>query len=261
VSYRGWKTCVSSLALLATTLLLPRVLYAQSDDERPTLKRRDLPIVEILDPEPEKQVQLFNRPSTPLDELGLPRRGHAWALDANGDAKQFTRLNFSPTRLNNHKGENYAKAFTGEFLFRQRATVDIPGSRASVRLHDGSTTFYVQSLDGEDGDAIEDQLAPPRLNLVKLQVDSDHRVANTFLFRRIPEKAKRSEDIIATTVQRVGKSAWFKVTPMHPLERGEYALIPLPEERSEYSTVILDFAIDPVAPNSEDVITATGGTP
>ena len=262
VSYCGWKTRVPVLATLALAIFLPASLRAQSDEDRPTLKHQVSPMADAMEPEPEPGVELFHHPSTPLDELGLPRRGHAWALDHNGDAKQLTRLSFSPTRLNTHKAENYPKAFTGEYIFKQRATVDVPGPRASIRLHDGATTFYVQSLDADDDDFEEEpQDAAPRLKLVKLQVDGEHRVVNTFLFGRSPEKAKRSEDSVEITVQRVADSAWFKVVPTHPLEPGEYALIPLPTERTEFSKVILDFAIDPLDTEYQDVIHIPAGAP
>jgi hypothetical protein len=176
--------------------------------------------------------------------LPLPSKGHAWALDASVGAQQFTQLRFSPTQLNNHRKQNVAKATLAPFAFKQKATVEVAGSTAKVRLRSSVPVFYVRSIYSVDDTNMDDEAyAEPHLALVKLEVQGDHRIASTIAFGRITQKPSRSEGVIETRLERIADTSWFKITPMEALAPGEYGLIPLPKTQNTFSTVILDFAI------------------
>jgi len=82
-------------------------------------------------------------------------------------------------------------------------------------------------------------------------VNNGHRILSQVRFTQLTGNAKRSDDQIDATVEKL-PDGWLKITPKVPLIPGEYAILPVPRIAGHFSTVVFDFTVDPKAPNSSE---------
>ena len=99
-------------------------------------------------------------------------------------------------------------------LLKGRSFVELPGAKAAVRLQTAQPTFYIQSSDGLGA----------RLELISLKVVKESRVVEKVEAGRAGA-GKPSELRTAVELQRTQlASGLYRLTPLHPLDPGEYAL-------------------------------------
>jgi len=189
--------------------------------------------------------------------LVLPDAGHEWALDKFGGQPQLVQLKYTAVQSNNHVVSNIAKENVAPFVYKPKATWEVPGPAAAVRLHTVTPViFFVSTYDDED--AADSSVGLDSLALVKLQVHKDRRIVSTTAYTQLTGKAKRSEDQVETVTEKIGSSGWFKISPKEPLPPGEYGLVRLPKQANLLGAAIFDFAIDPSAPENPKAIQPTG---
>src|ERR1700758_3005562 len=136
--------------------------------------------------------------------LVLPDAGHEWALDKFDGQPQLVQLKFTAIRSNNHLASNMVKSnLAPPFVYKPKATWEIPDSAAVVRLHTGTPTiFFVSPYDIED--AANPNVTWDSLALIRLQVHKDRRVVSTTAYTQITGKAQRSEDRVETVTEKIG---------------------------------------------------------
>jgi hypothetical protein len=187
--------------------------------------------------------------------LALPSAGHVWALDTFAGQPQLVPLKYTMVEANNHLASNTVKASLAPFLYKPKATWEIQGPAALVRLHDATPAIFFVTVYGSE-DAADPTAAAKWGNfaLVRLRVSDGKRVVSTTAFTQYTAKAKRSEEQVEAVIQKVGNRGWYKILPQQPLLPGEYAFVRLPKQATMLGANIFDFAIDPEAPQNANVI-------
>jgi hypothetical protein len=89
--------------------------------------------------------------------------------------------------------------------------------------------------------------------MVRADVRTDSRVLASFNIATLGSGVRRQEDVVETTSEVLPGGHWMKVTPKHPLDFGEYALMEVVSEK-EVNLGVWDFGVHPVAPENRDVI-------
>ena len=89
--------------------------------------------------------------------------------------------------------------------------------------------------------------------MVRADVRTDARVLASFNIGMLGGKVKQQEDVIETTSELMPGGHWMKVTPKHPLDFGEYALMEVISDK-EVNLGVWDFGVHPVAPENRDVM-------
>jgi hypothetical protein len=187
--------------------------------------------------------------------LTLPDAGHVWALDGFVGQPQLVQLKYTMVEANNHVASNSVKASLAPFVYKPKATWEIPGPAALVRLHDATPAiFFVMDYGSEDAADPTAAAKWGNFALVRLRVSDGKRVVSTTAFTQFTAKAKRSEEQVETLIQKVGNRGWYKILPKQPLMPGEYAFVRLPKQATMLGGSIFDFAIDPEAPQNTNVV-------
>lgn len=156
-----------------------------------------------------------------------------------------------------------------------RQTVELEGEHASLHAHITVPSIYI-NVDEEErsrkappsGETASAQMSQPsldapraqpqqpqqaeqpivpfnRFRIVRVKVKSGKRLVSD-LKRNAAGKVSQDQDFVNTTIDRV-TGGWFKLTPTHALEPGEYALIEI-QGNEGMNLYLWDFGVDPKAP-------------
>ena len=261
-NFRLRRTVLLSCLITSSFCSLPSLL-AQSaspaypdEDARPVLRRQSEPMKQYSVPDTPSDIYA-RRAETSRPEvapgLRVPNAGHVWALDKFAGQPQLLQLKYVSPRLNNHAASNFAGVNLAPFIYKPKQTLELSGSAASVRLHNGTPAIFFVITSNED--AADPSASFGELVIAKLQVNNDRRIVSTTAFTQVTAKAKRSAEQIETITEKVG-NGWYKIYPKAPLSPGEYAFLRMPDQANRFSTAIYDFAIDPEAPQSPNAVQA-----
>jgi hypothetical protein len=88
--------------------------------------------------------------------------------------------------------------------------------------------------------------------MVRADVRTDARVLASFNIGALGGQ-KTQQDVVETKTELMPGGHWMKVTPVRPLDFGEYALMEVVSDR-EVNLGVWDFGVHPVAPENRDVI-------
>jgi hypothetical protein len=89
--------------------------------------------------------------------------------------------------------------------------------------------------------------------MVRADVRTDARVLASFNINALGAAGKTQQDVVETTTEMLPGGHWMKVTPVKPLDFGEYALMEIVSDR-EVNLGVWDFGVHPVAAENRDVI-------
>jgi hypothetical protein len=166
-----------------------------------------------------------------------------------------------------------------------KQTVELEGEHASLHAHVGTPSIYIkvdedQRKEPPPGETESAQMSQPsldaprpeqqgpeqpqqpqraqqpqqpeqailpfnRFRIVRAKVKSGKRLVSN-LKRNAAGKVSQDQDFVNTTIDRVS-GGWFKLTPSHALEPGEYALIEI-HGNEGMNLYLWDFSVDPKAP-------------
>ena len=196
-------------------------------------------------------------PETPIgDGLALLSIGHVWARDTFKGQPQLVQLRFLPTEVNQHALSNAVKVNMAPFIYKPKTSIEVEGATASVRLHDPHLSIYIRGFEDNSQDAApaKNTSTQTELAIVKVEPKKDRRIISTIAFTQFTGTAKRNNESIAFTVQKVDHSDWQKIVPDGPLPPGEYALMCMPRGQNLLPSQIFDFGVDPDAPANPDAV-------
>jgi len=176
--------------------------------------------------------------------IRLPDKGVVWILDGAPERPESVRVFHNNAKFNRHTGENLIGGLVMGPLSKCTSTVDLPGAAAKVRIHSHSPVILVRRTPEEEeemestanGNALSRHLA-----LVRMQVDHDHRVVNSF--STWVGKTSRHENLVGFSTEEIEGGNWVKLTPREPLPDGEYALVQLPDDKKLFESVVYDFGV------------------
>ena len=171
--------------------------------------------------------------------LRLPEEDSVLALDNFQGTPQLVPLEQQGGDLNKETAHDALKLAINPASSPHRIA-ELRGSSADVQLHVPGPIFYVRVSNDEEGDpgsgaiTVDTHGAAGRATpsggadssgyvLVRLNTLSDARIVNSFRLALLGVKPQ--PDVIEMKSEDLPGGHWMKLTPAHPVEPGEYALL------------------------------------
>jgi len=221
----------------------------------------------VLSPELAKE-EAARAARTPFvaPDLHLPEEDSVLALDNFHDTPELVPLPQQASDLNKETAHASQKLAINPASAAHRIA-DLRGSKADIQLHVSDPVFYVRIGNDDNsvytGEAITVDThgassagrdtpgsGSPNSDYVIERVDVryDSRVVDSF---RIPQlgTGKPQPDVIEMKMEPLPGGQWLRLTPVTPLEFGEYVLIEVLSSH-ELNLDVWDFGVHPTAPEN-----------
>ena len=205
-------------------------------------------------------------------DLHLPEEDSMLALDTFRGAPELVPMPQSASDLNKETAHAVQKGVINPASAPHRIT-DIPRERADVQLHVPDPVFYVRVNGGNPDDVVtsggaftvnthgaNDRATPsggdPNNAYVIERVDArqDARIVDSLRIGLIGT-GRTQRDIIETRAEILPGGHWMKLTPLQPLDFGEYALIEVLGPNA-VNLDVWDFGVHSDAPENVEAIHA-----
>ncbi|MGA7926881.1 MAG: hypothetical protein WCA20_12870 [Candidatus Sulfotelmatobacter sp.] len=202
--------------------------------------------------------------------LRLPEDSGIFLLDNFQGQPQLVEMQQSEGDLSRNARANI---FRGIPMAGAKQTVELEGEHASVHVHVAVPSIYI-NVDEDDprlppkGETASPQLSQPSLDAPRAEPQRPQQPAQANVpfdrFRIVRAKVKggkrmvsalkgnatgkvsQDQDLVNTTIDRIS-GGWFKLTPTHDLEPGEYALVEI-QGNEAMNLYLWDFGVNPNAP-------------
>lgn len=176
--------------------------------------------------------------------IPLPPYGTAWILDSTENKSRLVRLRPSGAVANKHAGENLARA---EFMvLKDVSTLDLFGASAGLRISSHTPAIFIRKSDSElqqPQSAIAATAAASHYVLVRMRAVENRRVLCSFSYWKLGGKRTRHEEGVEASTEEIAGGRWLKLTPKQPLADGEYAVVSMPEDKTQAGTSAYDFGV------------------
>ena len=160
--------------------------------------------------------------------LFLPDEVGFYALDRD---KRIRNMKQSEAVVKASTGRQIEKIISGISLIPGKATMQIPGEHAAMRLATDDPEFFLRPADHRE----------PRFRLLRAQIKGGQRLIDSISIRVTGEEKHTTADIeIQTWTPATGV---FRYTVDHRLEPGEYAFVEMTADG--INGFVWDFAIEP----------------
>jgi len=204
-------------------------------------------------------------------DLHLPEQDSVLALDSFRGAPELVPLVQSDGELNRVTGHNVLKLAINPRSASHQIE-QLKGVEAMVQLHvetpaiylrlgddtgvlRGGTPLVVDTHGAGAGAKTDASGGSPESGyvLVRADVRTDARVLASFNIGLLGGPVKQQQNVIETASELLPGGHWMKLTPKHPLDSGEYALIEIVSD-NEINLGVWDFGVHPSAPENRDAI-------
>jgi hypothetical protein len=200
--------------------------------------------VETPEEREEREAEEANSPEI-APGLRLPGSGGVFLFESYNGKQEAAEILQNGSEVNQSKKKNVLRAAINPAAGAKQS-FELKGAHAQIQAHSGQPVVYVDIDEGASDIAPGD-----RFRIVRAQPKSDARVIGNL---KVSLSGKTSQESIAisTTVEKIGKGQWLKVTPSRELTPGEYALVEMlgPQEMNLY---VWDFGVNPQAPANPNV--------
>jgi hypothetical protein len=223
-----------------------------------------------LDPEllKEEEERAEQTPSVEPDLL-LPQDDTLLALDFYRGTPELVPLVQSDGDLDHTTSHSIVKKIVNP-RSASHQLVTLRGVESYIQLHVDTPDFYLRIGDdsqvstggsplvvdthGASSATINNQAAPrdSRYVIVRADVRTDARVIASFSTALLGTN-RQNEDVVETKAETLRGGHWMKLTPLRPLEIGEYALIEVLNDK-EFNLGVWDFGVHPTAPDNRDAL-------
>ncbi len=203
--------------------------------------------------------------------LHLPEEDSVLALDTYRDTPELVPMPQSASDLNKETAHAVQKGVINPASAPHRIT-DIPRERADVQLHVPDPVFYVRINGGNPDDTVytgggtftvdthgaSGRATPsggdPNNGYVIERVDprQDLRIVDSFRISLFGT-GRTQRDIVETRAEILPGGHWMKLTPLQPLDFGEYALIEILGANA-VNLDVWDFGVHSDAPENIEAI-------
>lgn len=204
--------------------------------------------------EAERQVEQAKSPQV-APNLHLPEDGSMLLLDTFQNQPQLIELQQDNGEINRNRKNNMLRAAIIPIpISGNKQTIELEGPHATIQAHATLPSIYVNvaTPDQSSTSAPEKPEQPQqpeqpwdRFHLVRAEVKKGKRIVGVIKISPIG-KSSQEQNLVPTTSQRL-KGDWVKVTPVSPLEPGEYAVVELLGTQG-MNTFVWDFGVNPSAP-------------
>jgi hypothetical protein len=220
----------------------------------------------VLDPELLK-AEADRRALSPevAPDLRLAPEDTLLALDTWHGAPELVPLTQSSGDLNQQTGHSILKGIVNPRSATHKI-VELRGESAPVQLHVNDPALYIR-LDDEmpssgsvltvdtHGASTQTKTRPVEPNdfvIVQVDVRQDSRVVASFSTDKLGTTQKQ-QDLVKARTEVLPGGHWAKITPVHPLLVGEYALVEVLGQ-NQLNLGVWDFGVHPTAPENRDVL-------
>ncbi len=230
-----------------------------------------------IDPELEKE-EADRRALTPevAPDLHLPELDSVLALDYFEGTPELVPLVQSDGELNRETSHNVLK-LTLNPRAASHAIVELKGIESAVQMHVAQPEIYLRVGDdsgvnrggqvftvdthgagAEKRSAVTNETSSGGSEysgyvMVRADVRTDARVLASFSIGAVGDARRPQQDVVETKQETLPGGHWMKITPVLPLDFGEYALMEIVSNNA-VNTAVWDFGVHPVAPENRDVI-------
>ena len=229
----------------------------------------------VLSPELAKE-EAARAARTPevVPDLRLPEEDSVLVLDTFSGTQELVPLEQVGGDLNKETAHNVLKQAINPASSAHRI-LDIRGDSADVQLHVADPVFYVRVGPDDEGDSgagaitVDTHGASGRATpsggadssgyiVERLDVRNDVRVVDSFRIALLGEKPQ--PDVIEMKAEDLPGGHWMKLTPVQPMEFGEYALVEVLSDH-EVNLGVWDFGVHPTAKEDVEAIRPTPRRP
>jgi hypothetical protein len=224
-----------------------------------------------IDPELLKE-EADRRALTPevAPDLNLPEQDSVVALDYFQGTPELVPLVQTDGDLNHTTSHNILKLSINP-RSASHEILQLKGVQSAVQMHVAQPVIYLRvgddsavarggtpfTVDTHGATGVKTDSAGGSADsgyvMVRADVRTDARVLASFNIGMLDNSVKQQEDVVDTTTEMLPGGHWMKVTPKHPLDFGEYALMEV-LSGNEVNRGVWDFGVHPVAPENRDVI-------
>ncbi len=221
----------------------------------------------VLSPELAKEeAARAARTPTIAPDLRLPEEISVLALDTYQDTPELIPLPQQASDLNKETAHAVQKIAINPASSAHRIA-DLRGSKSDIQLHVADPVFYVRigtddtvipsgsSITVDTHGASSAGRATPGAGapgsgyvIERVDVRYDSRQVDSFRIMQLGT-GRAQPDIIETKSEPLPGGQWLKLTPLAPLEFGEYALIEVLSSH-ELNLDVWDFGVHPTAPEN-----------
>ncbi len=224
-----------------------------------------------IDPELLKE-EADRRALTPevAPDLNLPEQDSVVALDYFHGTPELVPLVQTDGDLSHTTSHNILKLSINP-RSASHEILQLKGEQSAVQMHVAQPVIYLRvgddsavprggtpfTVDTHGASGVKTDSARGSADsgdvMLRADVRTDARVLASFNIGMLDNSMKQQEDVIDTTTEMLPGGHWMKVTPKHPLDFGEYALMEV-LSGNEVNRGVWDFGVHPVAPENRDVI-------
>ena len=204
-------------------------------------------------------------------DLHLPELDSVLALDTFHSVPELVPLAQSDGQLNRNTAHNVLLG-TINPLSSPHPMITLRGTRAAVQVHVPDPAFYVRIGDDTDTPASGTALtvdthgaagnaataaaggsAASRYVIVRSDVRTDSRVLASFSLSSPQDGRRLPEEVTETRAEVLPGGHWQRLTPVRPLDFGEFSLVEIVDTR-RVNLGVWDFGVHPAAPENRDAI-------
>ena len=203
-------------------------------------------------------------------DLHLPEEDSTLILDTYHSTPELIPLAQTDSDLNRITGHNVLRAAINPRSSAHKI-VELKGETSEVQVHVASPVIYLRIGDEASppsGDApfkvethgatsyVKDEpgggSAKSTYVIVRTDVRTDARVIDSFQIGLLGT-GQQQVDVDETKTELLPGGHWLKITPLQPLDFGEYALMEVISDKA-VNLGVWDFGVHPVAPEDRDAI-------
>jgi hypothetical protein len=230
-----------------------------------------------IDQELEKE-EADRRALTPevAPDLHLPEQDSVLALDYFEGTPELVPLVQSDGELNRETSHNVLR-LTLNPRAASHAIVELKGIESAVQMHVAQPEIYLRVGDdaganrggqvftvdthgagSAKGGAVTNETSSGGSKysgyvMVRADVRTDARVLASFNIGAVGDARRPQQDVVETKQETLPGGHWMKITPVRPLDFGEYALMEIVSDNA-VNRAVWDFGVHPVAPENRDAI-------
>jgi hypothetical protein len=165
-------------------------------------------------------------------------------LDTYREKPELNRLIQSGGDLNRNTGSNILRGVINP-IAGSRQTVELKGLRARIQSHVPEPSIYFPIDSADPLTVYDSRTAKDHLRLVRCEKKKGNRIVATISVA-IYGKVRQQARYVEAKVEPVS-DYWVKVSPVKPLETGEFALAEF-DENGSMNLYVWDFGVNPLAP-------------
>ena len=195
--------------------------------------------VETPEEREEREAEEANSPEI-APGLRLPGTGGVFLFETLNGKQEAAEILQNGSEVNQSKKKNVLRSAINPAAGAKQS-FELKGAHAQIQAHTGQPVLFVDIDEGTS-----DIQPADRFRIVRAQPKTDARVIGN-LKVSLTGKMSQESTVIPTTVEKVGKGQWLKVTPAKELLPGEYALVEMLGQQ-EMNLYVWDFGVNPQAP-------------